>query len=180
MREKIAETFIELWETCPYDKISVTMICRHVPVSRAAFYKYFTGKESLLFYYTGRDFERNCLPIFRFHLKEQGTASFFTYVKKNETFYRKLYAVDDGRLLFQCLKEAYKIGFDRRGEFSLQVSKRTGSFNTDIFFEYSCSGIAGVVVRWIREGMVISDRQMGRDLYLMISEPLSTVRDYYT
>lgn len=180
MKDIIAESFVKLFEEHDYNTITVTMICQAVPISRTSFYRYFSSKEEILLYYVQSDYERNCLPIFRFHIKEQGTKCFFSYIREHKSFYIKLYEIDQGDLLFRCLKAAYYIGFTRRSEYSRPVRKRITTFDPAIFFEYSCSGIAGVVVSWVRNGMKVSDEKMAADLYIMFSEPLGKVRDYYT
>lgn len=180
MKDLIADVFIRLWETCRYEDLSVKLICKTIPVSRTVFYRHFSGKEDILVYCCCRDFERNCLPIFRFHLKARGTQCFFSYIRENRSFYEKLYGLDSGVLLNKCLKAAYLIGFERRKEYSVKVSKRSKTFQPEVFYEYSCSGIAGVVIKWIKDGMEVPETLMAQDLYIMMAEPLSVVRDYYT
>ncbi len=180
MKDRIAETFERLWEERSYEEITISLICEHVPVSRTAFYHHFKDKKSVVNYCVARDFETNCMPVFRFHLKETGTACFFTHIKNKKDFYKNLYELDDGISLFQSLKAAYKVGFERRKEYSLPVSRHESSFNPEIFYEYSCSGIAAVVIHWIREDMRTPVNRMAKDLYIMMSENLSEVRDRYT
>ncbi|MBQ6583360.1 MAG: TetR/AcrR family transcriptional regulator C-terminal domain-containing protein [Mogibacterium sp.] len=179
MKDKIANAFLQIWERERYEDISVKTVCEAVPVSRTAFYNHFAGKEDVLVYLCTRDFETKCLPIFRFHLKEVGTKCFFSYIRENRSFYEKLYRIDNGILLNQCLKAAYYVGFERRKEYSTAVTKRSRTFHPEVFYEYSCSGIAGVIIGWIRNGMTVPEEHMARDLYIMMAEPLSVVRDYY-
>lgn len=120
MKNKIAETLLKLMETQDYSKINVKIICENVPVSRTAFYHYFNHKEDIVAYFIEQDFLRNCFPIFKFHLKERGAQTFFSYLKEHESFYNKLYHIDQGELLFKCLKNAYHTGFERREEFTQQ------------------------------------------------------------
>lgn len=180
MKERIARTFEELWEKQPYGDITVSMICNAVPVSRTAFYRHFKDKKSIVQYCVTHDYEISCMPIFRFHLKEKGTACFFAHIAEKKDFYIRLYQLDDGILLFQCLKAAYRLGFEKRKDYSLPASRSSVSFDPEILYEYACSGIAAVVIHWIRENMRTPIPDMARDLYIMMSENLSTVRDRYT
>lgn len=141
---------------------------------------YFRSKSEILTYYAVQDYEKNCLPIFRFHLKEKGTACFFSYIAEHRSFYEKVYGIDQGATLFHCLKAAYRIGFERRAEYSLQTPRKGRSFDPEVFYEYACSGIAAVVVAWVRSRMETPVEQVGRDLFVMMSETLSDVRDKYT
>lgn len=180
MKTTIAQTMISLLESKDYADITVSMICAHVPVSRTAFYRYFRDKDDVLFYYVAKEFEEKCLPVFRFHLQEKGTLCFFSYISENRALYTKLYHLDEGVLLFRALKYAYRRGFERRAEYSNPVNQKYLSFNPEVFYEYSTSGIAAVVIKWIGNDLRPSQEQMARDLYIMLSEPLSVVRDYYT
>lgn len=180
MKNQIAETLIRLLDDHPYSEITVTMICGSVPVSRTAFYRYFRDKEDVLFYFVSSEYLEKCFPIFRFHLQEKGTVCFFSYILESKERYRKLCEIDKGILLYRALKAAYRIGFERRREYSLPVPVKKRSFDPEVFFEYATSGIAAVVIRWIREGMQIPPEQIAEDLFIMLSEPLGVVRDHYT
>ena len=114
MEESVILAFAELLKRYDYGEISVKMICAEVPVSRTAFYRYFTDKEDVLTAFIKKEYLEKCFPVFRFHLKETGTRCFFTYIKENREIYLKLYGYDRGVLLYRCLKKAYKVGFEKR------------------------------------------------------------------
>ncbi len=52
------------------------------------------------------------------------------------------------------------------------------TINPEVFFQYSSSGIAAVVIYWIKQNMQIPEATIARELYLMMEEPLGIVRDY--
>lgn len=80
--------------------------------------------------------------------------------------------------MFKCLKTAYYSAFERREEFTQIVMKKS-SINPEIFFQYSSSGIASVVLYWLKDNMKIPEEIIAKELYLMMEEPLGIVRDYY-
>ena len=180
MKDAIANSLMRLMNEHEYRDITITMICKDVPVSRTAFYRYFSDKDSVLQYCVLRDYEKKCLPIFRFHLKEIGTACFFSYIAESPSFYLRLRDIDQGHLLMQSLKSAYRVGFERREEYSLPSSNKISGFDSEVFFEYACTGIAAVVTMWIKSGMKRPVDQIAKDLYIMMSEPLGDVRDKCT
>lgn len=96
MKDKITDTFLTLMGNNHYSKISVKTICENVPISRTAFYHYFNNKEEIIFYFVQQDFLNNSFPIFKFHLKEKGTQTFFSYLKNHKNFYIALYNIDQG------------------------------------------------------------------------------------
>lgn len=133
MKNEIAEAMIRLLDDHPYSEITVTMICGSVPVSRTAFYRYFHDKEDVLFYFVSLEYLEKCFPIFRFHLKEKGTVCFFSYILESKERYMKLYEIDQGIFLFRALKAAYRIGFERRREYSMPVSAKNRFFDPEVF-----------------------------------------------
>ena len=155
------------------------MICRNVPVSRTSFYHYFNSKDEIVEYFVERDFLQNSLPIFKFHLKQRGAQTFFSYLHDHQSLYFKLSQIDQGELLYKALKRAYQIGFERRSEYSDQNVQKGVAINPDVYSHYSCSGVAAVVLYWIKKNMEIPDKQMANDLYIMMTEPLGHVRDYH-
>lgn len=179
IKEKIVETLLKLMDRLPYSKISVKTICENVPISRTAFYHYFNNKEEIISYFIEQDFLKNCFPIFKFHLKERGAQTFFSYLKEHKSFYIKLYQTDLGELLYKCLKKAYHTSFERRNEFTQQTLIKKNPINPEVFTQYSCSGLAAVVIYWIKTDMKIPEEIIAKELYLMMEEPLGVIRDCY-
>lgn len=180
MKDTITDTFLRLLDEYEFKDITVTMICSAVPVSRTAFYRYFKDKNGIQEYFVCRDYEKKCLPIFRFHLKEQGTKCFFSQIREQKEIYNKIFKIDNGLTLYRSLKTAYRIGFEKRKEFSYPSKWSDRTFDPEVFFEYACSGIAAVVVAWMRNGMKPSEERIAKDLYIMMSNTLEDVRDHYT
>lgn len=179
MKDRIAETLRNLMDVQNYSKISVKNICENVPISRTAFYHYFDNKEDVVAYFVKQDFLHNCFPIFKFHLKETGTKTFFSYLKVHKSFYVKLYHVNGGELLFKSLKNAYHAAFERIQEFTKNSLRKQSPINPEVFYQYASSGIAAVVIYWIKDGMKIPEEVIAKELYLMMEEPLGIVRDCY-
>lgn len=150
MKDKIAATLLKLMDTQNYSKISVKTICENVPVSRTAFYHYFDNKEDIVMYFVEQDFLKNCFPIFKFHLKERGSQTFFSYLKDHKSFYTKLYHTDQGELLFKSLKNAYRTGFERRQEYTQPNSHKKPPINPEVCSQYTSNGLAAVVIYWIK------------------------------
>lgn len=179
MKDKITNSMLELMQTQNFSKINIAMICRNVPISRTTFYHYFSGKGEIIEYFVEQDFLKNSLPIFKFHLKQRGVKTFFSYLREHRDIYQKLYHIDQGYSLYKALKRAYLAGFERRSEYSDQNVRKKPPMNPDVFSQYTCSGLAAVMIYWIKNNMDIPEEQMANDLYLMMEEPLGYVRDYY-
>lgn len=179
MKGTIAKSLIELSDRNAYKDISVQVLCEITPISRPTFYKHFHSKEDVVKWFIRKDFMTNAFPFFQFHLKEKGVQTYFTYLKKNARFYKCIFEHDNGIFLNHCLQEAYFYGLNYKEDFSKKVAQKKGTINAEVFQRYAVAGIASVVVYWIENDMNIPEEQIANDLYLMIEEPLSYVRDYY-
>lgn len=179
MKDKIAATLLGLTESFSYQSITVTVLCEAVPISRQTFYHYFHSKDEVAEWFIIKDFTENALPLFRHHLKERGAAVFFTYIKDHPVFYRRLYEYRDGLFLERCLRAAYDYAANQSKLFSRKVEPKSDRINPEVYRCYAASGIASVVLYWIRENMEIPIESVARDLYLMMEMPLGDVRDYY-
>ena len=179
MKNKIANTLMKLMKTYPYEDITVSMLCKEVPVSRPTFYNNFLNKDDVVMWFIQNDFMKNSFPIFKFHLNERGVQTFFSYIKNNKNFYLQLYHYDDGKLLFHSLTKAYIHSLDFKEEFSKKVKKESYRIDPVVFQKYSSSAIATIIVYWIQNNMTIPEEKISKDLYIMIENSLGNVRDYY-
>ena len=179
MKQTIANILIELLERHFYKDISVRIICESVPISRSSFYNYFKNKDEIVKWFITQDYMANAFPIFKFHLKEKGVQTFFDYLKRNKNFYKKIYEYDDGNFLRECFMEAYFHSFSFIKDISLNVDKKKGHINPDIFITYFSGGMSCVIAQWIKNDMDISEEDMAKDTYLMMEQPMGIVRDYY-
>lgn len=177
MKKQIAESMYNLLGQYSYKEVTIRMLCESVPVSRPTFYHYFTGKDDLIKWMIQQDYRENAIPVFKHHLKEHGTQSFFTYIKRNRIFYMRLYAHDDGVLLFHLLVDAYNTGVDMSASYSRPPSYNLPKIDQEVYRRYCTTGIAAVVTYWIENDMSIPVEKIALDLYLMISNPLEVVRD---
>lgn len=179
MKMTIAETLIKLMKSTNYNQISVSMICNAVPVSRPTFYKYFHDKNNVVEWFIENDFQQNCYPIYKFHLKERGVQTYFSYLKNHKKFYIDLYNIDQGNFIQYCLQRAYISSIPNLREFSKKVDSYSYIVDTNVFSLYATSGIASVVVYWIKLGMNIPEEKIAKDLYFMMEKSLTEVRDYH-
>lgn len=125
-----------------------------------------------------KDFMENAFPLFSYHLGVSGCQSFFAYIKRNKTFYQRIFEYDEGTFLTKCLVNAYNKAIDLVEFYSIPARKNENKVNPMIYRLYSSYGIASVVVYWIKNGMKDDVEDIAKDLYLMMEKPLSYVRDH--
>ena len=94
--QKIMNSFLELLKKEPYNKISIQKIAKESKMTRVNFYKYFTGKEDLLwktFLYIFMEVEEEVKKLDSKTLLSNGkplTFYAFEHVKKNRYFYKNI------------------------------------------------------------------------------------------
>jgi hypothetical protein len=177
VKSSIAKALYELLEVFSYKDINIRVICETVPISRPTFYYHFTNKDSLVKWMFQQDFQNNAVPLFKYHLKEIGVQSFFTYIQQNKLFYQRIYEYDNGMLFFDSLIAAYDSGTDVVDSYSLPSSHPYPKINPEIYRRYSNTGIASVVTYWVQNDMSIPIDKMANDLFLMMGNSLEVVRD---
>ncbi len=179
VREQIAKTLMELMLQIPYKQISIKHICECIPLSRRSFYSYYCNKDSLLESIIIEDFMKNAFPIIKSGMGKKGTRAFFKYIQDKHAFYKAVCAINDGDFLFHSLVKAYGVATDNVNEYAHPVRSDKKKINPNIYRLYTHSGIASIVLYWIREDMAISVKDISRDTALVIELPHSYVRDNY-
>jgi hypothetical protein len=177
--DTIADGFIWLLKTNPYEKITIRQICDRAHISRNTFYYYFDNKESLVEWICCRDFMKFVPPYFYIRKENIITKSFFSYILENKEFYNAIYSTDDGHLLRRCLEKSYASApaLEKNREKILPPYNKRKKIHPKIFRRYSCTGIAAVVLFWIGHGMKMPIEDIARDLRVLISLPLEDIWD---
>lgn len=180
-KDRIAEAFIELLKTQPYNKISIKEICAATPTSRNAFYYHFDSKESLVEWIVIQHFLKYSLPYFKFKENDIGSKMFFKYIYDKKDFYNAIYQVNNGELLRKCLIEAYKIGMSRENikEYARIVIKDKKRLDERIVAAYINSAVVGVIIFWISDGMKIPIKSIAGEMSLLLTKSMEDIRDYH-
>lgn len=180
-KEIIADAMIHLVETVEYKKISIQRICETAHISRNAFYYHFENKEAVIQWIVDQQFVKYSLPFFKIHADNTSTKSFFGYILERKTFYRNVFLIDDGHLLFDCFRHAYAIALEEKHikEYGYTKKKERQRINPEVCKCYANAGTAAVTVQWIREDMTTPVDQIAEDLRLMLTKSLEDVRDLH-
>lgn len=181
VKEKIADTFVQLVETTSYSKITIKHICEATPISRNGFYYHFDGKEDVVRWIVIQHFLKHSLPYFKFREDNIGAKTFFSYIYERKEFYYAIYRADNGELLRKSLMEAYRIGMmpDYVTEYSHAVKKDSFRVDTRICAAYVNSAIVGVIMFWIEDGMKIPIKEIAKNMDLLLTKSMEDVRDYH-
>lgn len=181
VKEKIAESFVQLLKNTPYVKLTVKKICEATPISRNGFYYHFEGKEDVVKWIVIQHFLKYALPYFKFRKDYIGARAFFYYIYEKKDFYYAIFKVSNGELLRKSLIEAYRIGMSPNyiTEYSRVVTKDKFRIDERTCAAYINSAIVGVILFWIEDGMKIPIKIIARDMDLLLTKSMEDIRDYH-
>ena len=166
-RSLIHEALLELLETKPLEKITVTDICAAADVNRSTFYAHYTDVSQLLL-----EIENDVLD----HLPRipelpgpKSTAhlpaileSFFEYVCRNKRLFRILIVHLDKDNFGNRLVEAAILAYSDTSAEQLSLSDR-------YVYTYCVSGVIGMLKEWINDGFTLSPHDFARLVMQMAS-----------
>ena len=157
-KKLIKDAYLELLETNPSEKISVTDICRKADVNRSTFYMYYEDPITLR-----QDIENDLMeqiPVLskmpsEITSDEQFVAileSFFTYIKDNDRMFRILITQSDNRVFNRRLIAAVLRKY--------HVESQSGNpLLTKYEYVFIISGVIGLLGAWMEGNYPISARK---------------------
>ena len=157
-KKLIKDAYLELLETNPSEKISVTDICRKADVNRSTFYMYYENPITLR-----QDIENDLMeqiPVLskmpsEITSDEQFVAileSFFTYIKDNDRMFRILITQSDNRVFNRRLIDAVLRKY--------HVESQSGNpLLAKYEYVFIISGVIGLLGAWMEGNYPISARK---------------------
>ena len=158
-KKMIKDAYLELLETHPSEKISVTDICQLADVNRSTFYSYYEDTITLR-----QDIENDLLeqiPVLS-DLPEAITSDrqfvavlerFFSYIQENQRMFRILILQSDNRAfsrrLIETVLEKYPVETPAKNPRLAQYT-----------YIFIVSGVIGLLGRWIEEDFPIRPEKL--------------------
>ncbi|MDE6583224.1 MAG: TetR/AcrR family transcriptional regulator [Clostridia bacterium] len=149
-RKILKETFLELLQKKPLNKISVTEICESADLNRSTFYAHYMTVDELLQdiqdeilanipkVYDSNDFSTNKV------VKATDLENFFSYVKDNAFHFKILLLNSENNAFCESLKKEIM---------DYYISLDNGYLNDEkkFRFVYSVNGAIGMMIEWIKQ-----------------------------
>lgn len=167
----IKTAMMELMETLPIEKITVTDVCKTADVNRSTFYAYYEDTRQLL-----SEIENDVLdhlPVLSDSpriLSEETLLEtlkvFFSYVKKNERLFRILIVHRDNNSFNQRLVAAITNIFK-----AVQQSKN--ELRERYTYIFCVSGVLGAMREWINNNFPLSPEDFAKMVLCMTSNAIS-------
>jgi AcrR family transcriptional regulator len=164
VRESIQSCFRELVISMPYEKITVTSLCKRVNISRAAFYDYFSSKEAILFsivehdLYTPSHQMMQTISTRRYKSAPQMIMELiYRAIQQNSAFYLKLNKIDKGGLLIAMVTELFSaLNDDVLADFDLPEDEARYS----AFFFAASDAL--LINKWLNNGMDVAPARLAQ------------------
>ena len=170
-RQALQDTFIELLQTKPYQKITVTDITRGAGFARHTFYNHYETKDDLLAEMIDSVFEDFYSKLGKWDINITDTdkeisviSAFFSVWKENEVFVRVLNNLDIDDLLIKRLK-VYFTNF-----YYEQVSQEIPGVDlalADYMISFNAYTLLGILKPWLQDGMRHPPEVMAEFLILL-------------
>lgn len=152
----ILDCFLAELQEKPYNKITVSDICRKANVSRKTFYRCFHSKQACLLAVIDRHLSASYEEAMR-----GGLQQYFIYWQRNWDF---LQTLKENTLYPILLEQA--MGF---------VSRRNPRDWDEYQRGFAVTGVLGVIVQWIEQGCKETVAHLGKELHKVLSVPLLTL-----
>ena len=158
-RKVICDSFLEILETTPIQRITVKAICEKADINRSTFYRYYKDPYDLLDQLMEELWESLLQEISETSRKtvKQGLEDMFLAIKNERIHYITLLSVNTGTDYYQQMTnrsfEILKSGFQNRRPGLSEIQLRW-------MYTYITQGILAVVVDWYQRGMSESPKEM--------------------
>jgi AcrR family transcriptional regulator len=140
----------------PYDKVTISDICRRAKVSRKTFYRYFHSKQACLLAVIDRHLSASYEEA-----TQGGLQAYFIYWRRNSAFLQTLRANE----LYPLLVEQ-----------AVLFIKQSLALNWDACrIHFVVTGVLCVIVQWIELGCEETVDDLGKELHKVLSVPLLTL-----
>jgi len=158
-RESLLTALIELWETKPYENITVTELTRRAGVSRMAFYRNYESKDDIV-----AEHMRALYVAYIDDLEHEGgtlyldyAVHFFAYIAANEHFMSMALAAGFGWALLESIEDY--LGSEK----ALRVSDVDMTrFKDPYLRRFAVGGYLVVLEKWLEGGMAETPQEIGK------------------
>ena len=156
-QQKMEEQFLELLGKCHYDDITVCRLCQYMQVPRKTFYRYFSGKDGVLYALIDHSLAQFFLmPRKGFdRAVREDLKSYFLFWYENRNLLDALQRSGlSGILVERANRFALKEGHIPKGVACMPPYMR------DMAVTFSVCGLMSMVLQWHRTGFAVSPEEM--------------------
>ncbi len=157
-RESLLEALLEIWETKPYEKITVTELTQRAGVSRMAFYRNYASKDEIV-----AEHVRELYANYTAQIEHEGrthyidyAVRFFSYIKTNANFMRKALRAGFDWALLESIEDYLSNDYVLR-----VVDVDMARLKDPHLLRFAAGGYLNVLEKWLEEGMTETPQEIG-------------------
>ena len=154
-KKMLKETLIDLLQTKPITKISVSEICEKSELNRTTFYKYYSNEYSLL-----EEIENDTLQVIKEYMTthNNGLYDFLTYLKENKELAKILFCSD-------IYQEFPRKVFTLLGLLDMTdviLKKNQAGRDNERTYYFVCYGGYAIIREWINNDFDCSPKELSK------------------
>ena len=166
----LAESFKELVQKRPIDKITIKEITDKAGVIRPTFYNHFQDKYELLEYLISVQLLQPTEPLLENGMVNEALTLLFTNLEKEKEFYIQASKLEGqnsfGLIARECVKRIFLMILKKNKPH--EIMEKFSWLTPERVAEYYSMSMCSVAIAWIQSGMTVPPKEMSQIcLYLM-------------
>ena len=146
----LMKALLDLLAEMPFEKISLTDICRVSMVSRSTFYRYFEDKYDLVNWYFQSGITRFLVELSAYSNWNALLAALETYFLENKVFYCNALAYNGQNSLQQYMFDYLRSIFEQNAR---ELNPDANAEETRKIGQFFAGAMMGILIPWVLSGM---------------------------
>ena len=146
----LMKALLDLLAEMPFEKISLTDICRVSMVSRSTFYRYFEDKYDLVNWYFQSGITRFLVELSAYSSWNALLAALETYFLENKVFYCNALAYNGQNSLQQYMFDYLRSIFEQNVR---ELTPDASAEDTRKIGQFFAGAMMGILIPWVLSGM---------------------------
>ena len=172
----LADSFKELAQIKPVEKITIKEITDKAGVIRPTFYNHFQDKYELLEWIIMSELLEPMVPLFKNGMVDQALILLFTTIEREKNFYTRASKLE-GQNSFEnivksCVKRILLRIFSEEGAVK---SVKYAWLTPELVADYYAQSMCFVVITWIKSGMSVEPRDLAEIYNYIMKHSLEDV-----
>ena len=157
----LGESFRNLLDTTPFEKITIHMITDDAGVIRPTFYHYFKDKYEVVEWLFEEEVGNPVREILSSGMLKEAAKVFFVKLDENRGYYRKIFEISGQNSFIEILeRDIYTVLFDVIKEKKLRRNEVPKVLTDEVLASYYTMTTVNIVKAWVKTDMDISTTEL--------------------
>ena len=175
----LADSFKELAQAIPIEKITIKQITDKAGVIRPTFYNHFQDKYELLEWILRTEVIDPIRPLLCHHYLDEAMEMMFTNLYNDKAFYEHAIKLE-GQNSFDSIVNTcmYELVSDYIAQSSIKASTKYKWLTRERIAKYYSRSLCMFLLEWIKTGMdTVSPKQLAEIYHVLISSTMTDIQD---